>query len=258
MDGELHGQHEDMATERAKTPSAWGRGTAYTVARSVVTPYWPYTAYVMAYAAFGMGLAAVYGSFDAIIFAAAMVAIWFGLEGLHALDLADEGVATQMNNTVAYTAGALEVAIGVAVSAYIVWQTTIWFLPLVVVGTVLGLAYNLEWFGGLLHDRDRLTGLANFGVSWGGIPFLGGYIIVHHHPPAGAVLVALGVCLDAIRLNYLEGHGRLSRYDLMGIEHDRNHKTGPEEARAACNKANVINLGAWAFIGAGVVALFVL
>lgn len=235
-----------------------GGELGFSLKRSLVTPYAPFTVYVLAYTLFGIALGSVYGAFDPVRAAAVCVAIWFGLEGLHAIDLADEGVATRMDNRVANVLGYSQVIAGSAIGVWLASQTTWWFLALVGAGALLGLAYNEEWFGGWLHDRDKITGLANFGVSWGAVPFYAGFAVVNQSVTLGAVVVAAGVGVDAMRLNYLEGHGRIARYETVDIEHSRGHKSTGDEAREACHTANLYNLVAWVGIGLGTAVMFVI
>src|SRR5450432_228466 len=59
-------------------------------------------------------------------------------------------------------------------------------LPFIAVGAFLALGYNLEWFGGVLHNG---VGLA---ASWGSFPVLTGYYTQHWSISVAAVLVAVG------------------------------------------------------------------
>ena len=246
----------DMATNSATATEPRNESVRRSILRSVVTPYWPFTVYVAAYAVAGIAIASAFSGFSYTVLFASIGAIYFGLEGLHALDLADEGVATDMDNRVAFTVGMMEVALGAALGITIAMITTLWFIPIVMVGTFLGMAYNLEWFDGLLHDRDKMTGLGNFGVSWGAIPFFGGFYVIHQSISIGVLVVTLGVGIDAARLNYQEGHGRIARYENTGIEHDRDHKSTGDEARSACHYGNMMSLGAWVSISIGFLLLF--
>jgi len=250
-----------------REPGSEESSTAFSVSRSLVTPYVPYTVYVVAYAIFGAALGAATGTFKPILAVGVAAALWFGLEGLHAIDLADEGVAVRLDNDIANLLGYLQVVAGSAIGVWLAYVTSWAFLVLVGAGAFLGLAYNEEWFGGYLHDRDKVTGLANFGVSWGAVPFLAGVAVMYPGflswggsagvaNTAGLLAIALGVGLDAVRLNYLEGHGAIPRYDDVGIDHDREHKSTAGEARAACHKANVMQIPVWVLLALGAVLMF--
>lgn len=240
----------------------------FTIHSSLVTPYAPYTVYVLAYTALGVALGSVFGAYDIVHAGALFAAIWFGLEGLHAIDLADEGVAVRLHNPTAAYIGYGQVALGGALGVWLASQTTWRFLVLVAAGTLFGLAYNEEWFGGYLHDRDKITGLANFGLSWGAVPYLAGVSVVYPGflgwsgaaSPAqslGLLLVGAAIAIDAVRLNYLEGHGAIPRYEDVGIEHDRDHKSSCAQARSACHQANVMMIPSWVLLAVAGHLIFV-
>jgi len=233
-----------------------------------VTPYVPYTMYVLAYTVLGTALGSLFGGYDLATTVTLAAAIWFGLEGLHAIDLADDGVGTRFDNRIARALGYAQVAIGVALGVVVAVATSYAFLVLVSAGAFLGLAYNEEWFGGLLHDRDKKTGLGNFGLSWGAVPFLAGvtamapgFLVLDGGATVvqtlGVACIAVAVGLDAMRLNYLEGHGALPRYDDVGLEHDREHKSTCDEARGACHWGNVLMIPAWVAFATGAVLVLV-
>lgn len=238
-------------------PSDGSTDTAFSVRKSLVTPYVPYTVYVLAYTLFGVVLGSYFGSFNPWLAAGAGASIWFGLEGLHAIDLADDGVAVRLNNDIASMLGYAQLALGAGIGVLLAYSTTWFYLLLVVAGAFLGLAYNEEWFNGLLHDRDKKTGLANFGVSWGLVPFLSGYLVMQPRFEVGILFICAAIVVDAVRLNFLEGHGAIPRYEDVGIEHNRDHKSSADEARAACHTANVWMISVWVLLAVGGMLLFV-
>ncbi|MGZ4172236.1 MAG: hypothetical protein ACXVRN_12810, partial [Solirubrobacteraceae bacterium] len=80
---------------------------------------------------------------------------------------------------VASLAGA--VAIGIAGIVIV----SPWLIPLVVGGPVLAVAYNLELFGGRLHDDTW------FALAWGGFPAFTGYFVnALQIRPAGLLVAA--------------------------------------------------------------------
>jgi len=58
-------------------------------------------------------------------------------------------------------------------------------LPFIVVGAVLAFGYNLEWFGGVLHNA------VGFGLSWGAFPLVTGYYVQHWSMSWGAIVAAV-------------------------------------------------------------------
>jgi hypothetical protein len=233
------------------------RGVAASLFRSVVTQYWSFTVYVLMYAVFGIALGSLVGSFRPTVAFLLGAALWFGLEGLHAVDLAEPSVAVDLDASVQRYVGYIQVAAGCTLGALVAMMTTWWFLALVVVGAVSGLAYNEEWFDGLFHDRDKLTGLANFGLSWGTVPFLAGYIAMGETLTAGAVLLAVGIALDAAELNYLVGPSKMERYRDMNIKTTREYEPDVGMMEKRMHNSQKIQMVSWVCIAAGAALLTV-
>lgn len=233
-------------------------GLGFSVYRSVLTQYWPMTVYVLAYTAVGMALGAYIGSFDITLAVLLLAALWLGLEGLHAIDLADEGVATRVDSTIGESLGWAQVALGGLVGVWIAYLTTWLFLIFVAFELFLGLAYNKEWFGGVLHDWDTKTGLANFSLAWGGIPALTGFFVMSGTVTVGMVLVAIGIMFDAARLLSLFEASKPVPYQDRHIEHTREYNRTPEWLTEQMHSRNMLNLIAWVFVAAGLTVMFVL
>jgi hypothetical protein len=134
----------------------------------------------------------------------------------HALDeLAGRPLATRLSSralvamAVAGLAGA--VAIGV-VGAIVV---SAWLIPLVVVGTFLVLAYNLELMGGRFHSDMW------FAVAWGGFPAFTGWFVESLDVRAAGLLVALACCLLSVAQRRLSTPARELRRrteSVMGVQ----------------------------------------
>jgi hypothetical protein len=77
------------------------------------------------------------------------------------------------------------VAIGVAGAITI----SAWLAPLVALGAFLVVAYNLELFGGRIHDD------AWFALAWGGFPAFTGYFVNALQVRPAGLLVAAACCL---------------------------------------------------------------
>jgi hypothetical protein len=130
----------------------------------------PYTAWHLSYVAIGACLAPhVYT--DRL--GAAVAAFFLGLGvGAHALDeLQGRPLATRIPDTtllvltVASLAGAVAIGIAGAISF------NGWLLVFVAVGAVLVPVYNLELFGGVIHNEP------GFALAWGAFPLLTGYFV---------------------------------------------------------------------------------
>lgn len=206
-----------MATE-----SRGVRTWAYSAYRSVLTPYWHFTVFPMAYATVGAAVGQLTGTnWDWTLWGATLAVIFFGYEGINALDLADETIAVDMDSRVQSVLGVAQLLLSVALAAYVAAQTTWLFLGLLVVDIVFGVFYTLEWFGGRLHDRDYVTGWGNLGFCVGWIPTLLGYVLFTGRVSPGMALFAVGPLLHIGTLAWIEQDMKETHYDVLGIEHRR-------------------------------------
>lgn len=225
----------------------------YSIARSIVTPYWKFTAVVMAFTAVGFALAP---SVNWTVAGVALATIYVGLEGLHDIDLAHPEVAHRIDTNIQKALGFVLVAIGVGLGALLAYMTTWTFLVFVAVGTVAGAAYNAEWMDGLLHDLDKY-GLHNFGFSWAALPLVGGYYLMTETVTVGILLAGLAAAAySAALLVEFEVSKVPVIYDDVGIEHTREYDLTAEEAAEQSARAlNQIVLGS-VFLAVGLVAHF--
>ena len=128
----------------------------------------PYTAWHLSYVAIGATLAP---HFHAGRLGAAAGAFFLALGiGAHALDeLVDRPLATRIPQrtllalTIVSLAGAIAIGIAGAISF------DLWLLVFVALGAVIVPVYNLELFGGAIHNTP------GFALSWGAFPLLTGY-----------------------------------------------------------------------------------
>lgn len=244
-----------MATSTTSTEREASIG--YSIFRSLVTPYWVFSAYVLGYMTVGAALGgAVTGfSFDRYILMG--VALWFGLEGLHAVDLASTTVALRLNNRVSKILGYTQVGIGGLIGVYLASQTSWLFLGFVGAALFFGLAYNEEWFEGIFHDNERLSGLLNFGFAWGIIPVLGGYFVIAETIPLAMIPIGLAVMLDAIRVILLFESGKPAPYEDLDIFYNRDYEENIEMVRSATHTSNKLGTLSWVLFAVGTMGLFV-
>jgi hypothetical protein len=128
----------------------------------------PYTAWHLSYVAIGATLAPHFHA-DRLGAAAAAFFLALGI-GAHALDeLRDRPLATRIpeGTLFALTVVSLAGAIGIGVAGAISFD--LWLLVFIVLGAVLVPLYNLELFGGAIHNNP------GFALSWGAFPLLTGY-----------------------------------------------------------------------------------
>jgi hypothetical protein len=170
----------------------------------------PYTAWHLSYVAIGAALAP---TFVVWRLGAALGAFFLALGvACHALDeLAGRPLGTRMprRGLLALAATGLggAVAIGIAGAAIV----SAWLIPLVVVGTFLALAYNLELFSGRFH-----TDLW-FALGWGGFPAFTGWFVEAQDVRAEAVLVALACFLVSVAQRRLSTPARELRRRTISV-----------------------------------------
>jgi hypothetical protein len=128
----------------------------------------PYTAWHLSYVAIGACLAPTFHA-DRLGAAAAAFFLAMGV-GAHALDeWQGRPLQTRIPEhtllalTVVSLAGAVAIGVAGAVSF------DLWLLAFVVVGALLVPVYNLELFGGAIHNTP------GFALAWGAFPLLTGY-----------------------------------------------------------------------------------
>jgi len=144
----------------------------------------PYTAWNLSYVAVGCALAPHFHT-DRLLWTLAAFFLALGISA-HALDeLNGRPLRTQIPTAVlvALAASSLAGAVAIGIGAADAWGW--WLLAFVAVGAVLVPAYNLEWFGGILHNELGL------GLAWGAFPILTGYFVQAQTIRVEAVLAAL-------------------------------------------------------------------
>jgi hypothetical protein len=128
----------------------------------------PYTAWHLSYVVIGACLAP---HFYAGRTGAAVAAFFLGLGvGAHALDeLRDRPLQTRIPDSIllALTTVALGGAVAIGIAGALSFNG--WLLVFVAVGAFLVPAYNLELFGGAIHNAP------GFALAWGAFPVLTGY-----------------------------------------------------------------------------------
>jgi hypothetical protein len=164
----------------------------------------PYTAWHLSYVAIGAGLAA---RLDGPRLAVSLAAFFLGLGlGAHALDeLSGRPLSTDIPSSVLVAIGATSLlgALGLGVYASVAY--TPWLAPLVAFGGLIAPAYNLEWLGGRLH-----TDIV-FGLSWGALPVLAGYLAQAERVRGEAAAAAVFAFFLSLAQRRLSTEARLLR-----------------------------------------------
>jgi hypothetical protein len=128
----------------------------------------PYTAWNLSYVALGAALAPHFHT-GRMVWTMAAFALGLGVAA-HVLDeLNGRPLQTRIPASVLVGLGVVSLAGACAIG---VWAATRWgygLLGFVAVGAFVVPAYNLEWFGGRLHNPASLA------LAWGGLPVLTAY-----------------------------------------------------------------------------------
>ncbi|HEY2327217.1 MAG TPA: hypothetical protein VGH52_07005 [Gaiellaceae bacterium] len=145
--------------------------------------HFPYTVWNLSYVATGCALAPHFHT-NRMLWAFAAFFLALGISA-HALDeLNGRPLKTQIPTgaLVALATASLGGALAIGIGAADAWGWGL--LAFVAVGGVIVPAYNLEWFGGVLHNELGL------GLAWGAFPILTGYFVEAQTIRTEAVLAA--------------------------------------------------------------------
>ncbi len=144
----------------------------------------PYTAWHLSYVVIGACLAPVVHT-DRLI--ATLLAFFFAVGvAAHALDELHgrplrTGIPTAALVAVSVVGIAVAVGLGVVGLHRVGWP----LVPFILIGPLLVVAYNAEWFGGLVHTD------AGFALAWGAFPVLTAYVAETSRLSWAAVMAAV-------------------------------------------------------------------
>ncbi|GAB3030806.1 hypothetical protein GCM10025298_19440 [Natronobiforma cellulositropha] len=183
--------------------------------------YWLFSILPLTVATMGMVIGSVSGTWDWTVWALAMAALWLLDQGMKSVDLAAPDVNVTVDPRIQYPIGFGMIAAGAVVAIVAAWMTTWLALGILVLGVFLGLAYNLEWFGGRLHDRKYLTGWGNLGFTLGWLCTVLGYVYASGTVSLGIAIFAFGPMASIGTMAWVTEDMKDEMYARTGIEHRR-------------------------------------
>jgi hypothetical protein len=124
----------------------------------------------------------------------------------HALDeLAGRPLRTAIPSSALVVVAVLSLAGALALGVAGVVLVGPWLLPFLVLGPALVVAYNVELFGGRLHND------LSFALAWGAFPVLTAYVAQTDRLALAPVLAALGATALSLAQRWLSTPARLLR-----------------------------------------------
>lgn len=246
-----------MATEvETHAPEVEQASVLYSVYRSVINQYALYTLFPMAATTIGMAIASVQHGWDWTLWTIGVFHFWLLDEGMKSVDLSADDINLQINSDIQFAIGAGMILAGFGVGIVLALMTTIWYIGWILLLILLGLAYNLEWFGGRLHDRKYVTGWGNlaFCLGWGCT--VSGYIYLAEEISLGIALFAIGPMMMIGTMAWVEEDMKDMLYDMKDIEHVRETPTDIERIKYRALTGQLYRLFGTVMIAIGLVVEF--
>jgi len=188
----------------------------------------PYTAWHLSYVALGAALAP---TLHAGRLGAALAAFFLAVGvSAHALDeLHGRPLQTRLTRSTLIALAVVGLAGAVAIGIVGTITISAWLAPLVAAGAFLVVAYNLELFGGRVHDDMW------FALAWGGFPAFTGYFVNALQIRPTGLLVAAACCLLSVaqrRLSTPVRELRRRTAEISGVQTLTTGETRPLDAEA--------------------------
>jgi hypothetical protein len=171
----------------------------------------PYTAWHLSYVAIGASLAP---HVDGVRLTGTLLAFFCAVGvSAHALDeLHGHPLATGISDTALWIAGGAGLVAAVTLGIVALSRVGAGLLVFIIVGAVLLLAYNLEWFGGRLHTD------AVFALAWGSFPVVTSYYAQAERVGLVAVAAAIGAFFVSWAQRTLSAKARDLRRRVVSID----------------------------------------
>jgi hypothetical protein len=199
-----------VADERTTRPAFYalqpGRGRGWW---TILHP--PYTAWHLSYVAIGASLAP---HVDGVRLTGTLLAFFFAVGvSAHALDeVHGHPLATGISDTALWIAAAVGLAVAVTLGVAALSRVGPGLVVFIVVGAVLLVAYNLEWFGGRLHTD------VVFAAGWGSFPVVTSYYAQAERLDAVVVVAAVAAFFLSLAQRSLSSRARDLRRRVVRVE----------------------------------------
>jgi hypothetical protein len=197
-------------------PDREGRAAFYAARPGGWRDWWtllhpPYTAWHLGYVAIGAALAP---RFDGVRLGATVLAFFAAMGiGAHALDeLHGHPLHTRIPDRVLVAAATTGVLAAVLLGVAGLHRVGAALIPFIVIGPLLVVAYNLEWFHGRLHTD------LGFALAWGAFPVLTAYVAQVGHLGVAAVIGAAGAAALSYAQRALSTPARRLRRRTLRVE----------------------------------------
>ncbi len=201
----------------------------------------PYTLWHLSYVCIGAALAP---GFRWVVLGLALLAFFLGMGvAAHALDETQgRPLATRIGRGTLYVLATVSLIAATAIGVVTAVYTTPWLLAFVAAGAFIAVAYNLELFGGVIHNS------AGFALAWGGLPALTGYWINALALRPAGVLVALACVVLSLAQRRLSTPARELRRRTVALTGRQRFRSGDEVELSAVGLAEPLEgaLGALA------------
>lgn len=232
------------------------RGLGYNILHSIINQYWFYALLSPTVGTVGMLLASVkYGWRWDLWIVMCLFLVVMDL-GMKTLDLADEELTVDMNSSIQRITGIGMLCCGVILGILLAYMSTWWFLGILLVGTIFGLSYNLEWFDGYLHDRKYPTGWGNLGFCIGWLCTITGYFLLSEKLNIGIAIFSLGPMLGIGTIAYVEGDLKKELYESVNIRYSRELNPDIERLKSRSMQSNILRVFGYICMAVGLLLLF--
>jgi hypothetical protein len=192
------------------------RPAFYAVRPGRVRGWWtilhpPYTAWHLSYVAIGASLAP---HVDGVRLAGTLLAFFFAVGvSAHALDeVHGHPLATGLSDTALWIAAAIGLAVSITLGVAALSRVGPGLVVFIVVGALLLVTYNLEWFDGRLHTD------VVFATAWGSFPVVTSYYAQAERLDAVVVVAAVAAFFLSYAQRTLSSKARDLRRRVVRVE----------------------------------------